>query len=445
MYDYPLELRTIGHILADKADKADRLGHRAFRRHRGDTVSHADAHRLPNQYAHGFATAGIGRGDHMALTQPDRPELLWALRDLGELGAVGVQLDAAGMGALLTYLLDQSDSILLGTTDELRERRRRAAQGAPGLRAVIGVDELRGCGVGMPAVVPPGLAQTRAEEPHLSSYPSGTTGPSQGAVGPHSPGHAVGRQMTALPDDRRHRPRLATSVLLSRSMVEGFTQRYGVRVASAFALTENCAATLSAPEDPVEEVPSAGRVHEHMAVRVRSKDGEDGELAAGSVGEIGIPPTEPGSLMSGYCRMPESAWAGSWLHPGDRISTRTGSCSSPIARRRRFGGGGEPLGLRGGDGVVTSSRWGRRRRRPLEWGWDEVMADLEAELSYREILEYSGENRAHHMVPRYPRVVDELPKTPSEKIEKYELEQNAAVGPDPLGDRESEGITVRRS
>ena len=39
------------------------------------------------------------------------------------------------------------------------------------------------------------------------------------------------------------------------------------------------------------------------------------------------------------------------------------------------------------------------------------------------IVEFSTERMARHMVPRYVDIVTELPRTPTEKVEKYRLVQ----------------------
>ena len=49
---------------------------------------------------------------------------------------------------------------------------------------------------------------------------------------------------------------------------------------------------------------------------------------------------------------------------------------------------------------------------------------------------------AHFMLPRYVRVVDELPKTPTAKVQKHKL-RNAGVTKD-TWDREAHGIRVTR-
>jgi crotonobetaine/carnitine-CoA ligase len=49
---------------------------------------------------------------------------------------------------------------------------------------------------------------------------------------------------------------------------------------------------------------------------------------------------------------------------------------------------------------------------------------------------------AHFMVPRYIRVVDELPKTPTSKVQKAELRAQGVTNE--TWDREAHGISVKR-
>jgi carnitine-CoA ligase len=525
MHDYPLERRTIGHILADKAAT---VGDQPYLHYLGHTFSYADAHALSNRYAHGFAALGVRRGDHVAIMLPNQPELLWAIWGLGKLGAVGVPLNTAAKGELLTYLLHQSDSVLALTTDELAERVRAAAGGAPGIREVIGPDRLPEFET-LPDTDPAGMLDVRWDDPHLLMYTSGTTGPSKGAISPHAQGHAVGRQMTSLsgyrpddvlytclplfhvnalwytcyaalwadasvalspgftargfwreiresgatvfnglgamaniiwqqppsPLDREHRLRIAMLVPLTRSLVEGFTERYGVTVTSVFAMTENCCVTLFAPDDPVSKVPSAGRVRDYMGVRILSEDGANRDLPAGEIGEICIKPNEPGSVMLGYYKMPEATEAAhtdGWFHTGDRGHLDAdGYLFFSDRRKEAIRRRGENISAYEVEMVLCRHPDVLEAAAvpvPSELGEDEVMAYLVAapgaRLSYPEIIEYCAANMAYYMVPRYLRVIDELPKTPSEKIEKYKLKTDAAARLSELWDRERAGITLRR-
>jgi carnitine-CoA ligase len=67
-----------------------------------------------------------------------------------------------------------------------------------------------------------------------------------------------------------------------------------------------------------------------------------------------------------------------------------------------------------------------------------------AEISFPELIGFCADNMAYYMVPRYLEVIDALPKTPSEKIEKYKLKVAAKERLGELWDREKEGIVVRR-
>jgi crotonobetaine/carnitine-CoA ligase len=143
----------------------------------------------------------------IATNATHRVEEAWGMHDYpleGKIGAVAVPLNTAAKGELLRYLLEQSDSVLLCVSDELRERGAAAAATATGVREVVGPGRLREFEY-FPDEDPPGMAEIAASDPHLLMYTSGTTGPSKGAVCPHSQGHAVGRQMASLtgyrPDD----------------------------------------------------------------------------------------------------------------------------------------------------------------------------------------------------------------------------------------------------
>ena len=202
MRHYDLDDRTIGRILADKART---VGDRPFLTFGGERWTYADTHALTSSYAEGFRRMGVRRGDHVALMLPNRPELLWAIWGLGKLGSVAVPINTAAKGELLTYLLDQSDSVLLCAEDGDRDRVDAAVTAVPALRDVIGPERLAEFAE-LPSGDPPEMAEVGPSDPHLIMYTSGTTGPSKGVVCPHSQGHAVGLQMaslSALPARRR--------------------------------------------------------------------------------------------------------------------------------------------------------------------------------------------------------------------------------------------------
>ena len=83
---------------------------------------------------------------------------------------------------------------------------------------------------------------------------------------------------------------------------------------------------------------------------------------------------------------------------------------------------------------------------PSELTEEEVLAIVQlhegAELSPVELLDHCQDRMAHFAVPRYVRLVDAMPRTPSQRIEKYKLRAEGLT--DDTWDRESVGYEVRR-
>lgn len=523
MRDYPLEDRTIGRILADKAQT---VGDRPLL-HFGDRHwTYADAHATTSAYAEGFRRTGIGRGDHVALMLDNRPELLWAIWGLGKLGAVAVPVNTAAKGELLVYLLDQSDSMLLCAENAYHERADAAMREVPAVRELVGLERLAAF-ADLPADDPPEMCEVKHSDPHLLMYTSGTTGPSKGVVSPHSQGHAVGRQMaslsgygsgdvlyTCLPifhanalwftiyaalwadasvalspgfsarrfwdeiresgatvfnalgamanmiwqqpassHDRDHRVRTAMLVPSSQDLAERFARRYGVGTTSVYAMTENGVVTVLGPDDPQEKASSTGRLREHMDVQI--VDDQRRPLPVGEVGEICTRPRERGSFMLGYYEMPAATVAATtdlWFHTGDRGRLDEDGYLYFVDRKK------EAIRRRG-ENISAYEVETILCRHPdiqeaaavpvdAELGEDELMVYLvpgpDCAVTFEEMIEFCAQQMAYYMVPRYLEFVDELPKTPSEKIEKYKLKQSAAQRSGQLWDREAAGITISR-
>jgi crotonobetaine/carnitine-CoA ligase len=549
--DYDTGQRTAGYVLADKAAT---IGDRPFLLHAGRAVTYAELDEMTSRYANGFASIGVSKGDHVAIMMPNCPEFLYALWGLGKLGAVAVPLNTAAKGELLRYFLDQSDSTVLCVAQPLLGRVAPVLAGAPAVRQVLVHADGPG-GAGRPGDadgpsdadrLPPGCTASdlaefnrarggpvrpsepvTASDPHLILYTSGTTGPSKGAVCPHSQGLGVGRQMASIngyrpddilytclpvfhanalwytvyaalwaeasvalyphfsasrfwgqiresratvfnclgamaniiwqlppsPRDRDHAVRICMMVPTSRELSAGFKERYGITVTSVYAMTENCAVTVFGAEDPSEKVPSAGRVRDYMSVQIIDDEGR--ELPRGEVGEICVRPNEHGIVMHGYYKMGEATATATrdlWFHTGDRGHLDEDgylffSDRKKEAIRRR----GENISayevetiLCRHQGVIEAAAVPV----PSELGEDDVMVYVVrapgADVSYRELIEFCAQQMAYYMVPRYLRFVDELPKTPSEKVEKYKLKLAAIEDRAGLWDREAAGITVHK-
>src|SRR5690606_38441233 len=83
---------------------------------------------------------------------------------------------------------------------------------------------------------------------------------------------------------------------------------------------------------------------------------------------------------------------------------------------------------------------------PSELSEEEVLAVIQlqqnAQIDPIELLKFCEERVPHFAVPRYVRIVEQVPKTPSQRIEKYKLRQEGITS-DTWG-RETVGYNVLR-
>lgn len=248
-------------------------------------------------------------------------------------------------------------------------------------------------------------------------------------------------------DDRGHPLRCVFMVPLIDDAA-AFVARFGVELVSMFNMTEVSIPIVSEP-NPVSRG-TCGRLRRGIEARI--VDHADRELPDGEVGELILRATRPWALNSGYRGAPEAtaeAWRNGWFHTGDAFRRVDGEYffvdrGKDTIRRR-----GENISsfeveveLAGHEDVREAAAVAV----PSEHGEDDVLAII-APVPGREVdpvalTEYLAERMAHFMVPRYVRVLDELPRTPTNKVEKHRLR---AEGLTPeTWDREAAGIRLRR-
>ncbi len=255
--------------------------------------------------------------------------------------------------------------------------------------------------------------------------------------------------------DRDHAVRIAMCVPSSRELAEGFAERYGIRMTSVFAMTENTAVTVLGPDDPVAKAGSAGRVRDDaLGTAVQIVGDDHAPVPTGTVGEICVRPAR-GAFMRGYHAMPQATVEVTrdlWFHTGDRGHLDDEGYLYFADRKK------EAIRRRGENISAYEVETALCRHRavheaaavpvPSELGEDDVMVWIVPAdghpVDFAELTAFAVEQMAYYMVPRYLAVLDELPKTPSEKVEKYKLALRAREQLGELWDREAAGITVRR-
>ena len=253
--------------------------------------------------------------------------------------------------------------------------------------------------------------------------------------------------------DRDHRVRQAMIVPLSRESYRDVSDRFGVQVTSLYAMTETFAVTMFCPDDPEAKGASAGRPRGLAEILIVND--EDDPLPVGEVGEICVRPSEPGIIMSGYYKMPEATVRDTrnlWLHTGDRGRLDEDGYLYFVDRKK------EAIRRRG-ENISAYEVEMLVAKHPSvlevaavpvtsELSEDEVMIYVvcrdDEKVSEEELVRFANRNMAHFMVPRFVHFIDALPKTASEKIEKYKLKTWAEQNRASLWDREAVGLKLER-
>ncbi|MFT3871866.1 MAG: AMP-binding protein [Nocardioides sp.] len=253
--------------------------------------------------------------------------------------------------------------------------------------------------------------------------------------------------------DRDHNVRVCMMVPNSSEHAIGFQSRYGITTTSVYAMTENCPVTVFTATDPLDKAPSTGRLRSDVQVRIVDDLGL--EVPRGQIGEICIRPNEPGCMMLGYYKMPQAttdAITDLWFHTGDLGHLDADdylffSSRKKEAIRRR----GENISAHEVETIVCQHpAIIEAAAVPVasELGEDDLMVYLVAaegaDVSFEEVIAFCDAQMPYYMVPRYLEFLPSLPKTPSEKVEKYKLKTAAADRIGELWDREAAGIVLNR-
>lgn len=243
------------------------------------------------------------------------------------------------------------------------------------------------------------------------------------------------------PDDRNHPLRMVFIVPLGRSGPE-FRERFGVDVYTLFNMTEISTPLLSGA-NPAKRG-TCGRPR--PGVEVRLVDEADCEVPVGAVGQLVIRTELPWSMNHGYNNNPQAsadAWRNGWFHTGDSFIRDADGDFYFVDRlkdaiRRR----GENISSYEIEVELLAHPHIREAAAvpvPSEFTEDEVLAVLApvagGTIDPPEVIAFLRDRVPRHMLPRYIRVVPELPKTPTEKVQKNVL-RGQGVTPD-TWDRET--------
>lgn len=238
-----------------------------------------------------------------------------------------------------------------------------------------------------------------------------------------------------LPDDADNPVRLAWGVPVPESVAD-FEKRFDLTVVELYGSVEGNIPITQRFDQP-RVLGSCGRVVEEFEVRIA--DDVDEPVPAGVVGELLIRPKVPYTTYSGYYENPAAtteAQRNMWFHSGD-LATMDAEGNVFFVGRKK-----EAIRRRGENISAFEVEEGvREHPAVLDCAAYGVASDLTEEevmvavvlkpgaldTSEEDIWAFCLERMARFQVPRFIEFVDELPKTPTGKVEKFKL-QESGVG-----------------
>ena len=226
-------------------------------------------------------------------------------------------------------------------------------------------------------------------------------------------------------------------------------ERFGFDYTSGFNMTEVSSPLVTEVNE--KTLSSCGRPR--TGVECRIVDDHDRELPHGEVGEMVVRTDQPWQLFKGYLGDPEAtsqAWRNGWFHTGDLLRRDAEGRFYFVDRKkdaiRRRGENISSVEIEIEVGAHPAVREVAAYGVDLDGGEQEVMVCVApkagAEIDPRELAEFLIPRMAHFMVPRFIRVEPELPKTPTNKIQKVELRKAGVTAQ--TWDREAAGLRLRR-
>jgi crotonobetaine/carnitine-CoA ligase len=250
------------------------------------------------------------------------------------------------------------------------------------------------------------------------------------------------------------RLRAVTGVPVTAAMRQLWRERFGVPFMHSFGYGQTEASKLGhhvwGEKMPPES--SAGRVCDDFELMIADENGR--RVPPGVPGEILARPRRPNVMFSGYWRRPEETvrvWRDLWMHTGDIGKIDADGYLYFVDRKKDYlRSRGENISSMEVEAVFMShaavSEVALHAVRAAEGGEDHIKVTVvlreEARVTEEVLCRWSIENLPYFAVPRFFEFRASLPKTPTGRVQKYQLRDDGVT--DATWDARAAGIEVRR-
>jgi crotonobetaine/carnitine-CoA ligase len=228
-----------------------------------------------------------------------------------------------------------------------------------------------------------------------------------------------------------------------------FSERFGIDVYTEFNMTELSVPLFCGPNPTARG--TCGKPRAGVSLRLVDQEGND--VAKGETGELLVRTDNPWAMSHGYLNDPDGTartWKDGWFHTGDLFYRDSDNYYYFVDRAK-------DMIRRRGENISSFEVEEEIASHPAvlevaavavegDGGEDEVLAAImlkpDASLTPEELIAYLEPRLAYFMIPRYLRIMDALPKTPTQKTEKHRLRTDGIT--EDTWDREAAGIKLKR-
>lgn len=235
-------------------------------------------------------------------------------------------------------------------------------------------------------------------------------------------------------DDADNPLRIATMVPIPHDLIDPFCVRYGIQaLTQGFGQSEIMALMGKTNRPGIAAKPHVlGQPHDDLEVRLLDDTGN--EVAVGEVGEFCVRPRRDNVIFNGYFENPEataSAFFGDWYRMGDLGKRDADGDYYFVDRKKdfiRYKGRNissfEVESVAGKHPAVAAA---------AVFGLPSAELDSESEVKLNVVLKpgtslapaalarFINDHAPYFLVPRFIEICQELPYTPTGKVEKYKL------------------------
>jgi crotonobetaine/carnitine-CoA ligase len=251
------------------------------------------------------------------------------------------------------------------------------------------------------------------------------------------------------PDDIDNTVKIAFGAGCPQAVMDRFEKRFGCTCMEGFGMTE-----IGIPVHTTLYDRRPGSCGKPLPIyEIKLVDDGDDEVPPGVPGEIIFRPKEPFTMMLGYYNMPEKTletYRNLWFHTGD-LAKRDEDGYLYFEDRKK-----DSLRRRGENiSSFEVERAINMHPKVLESAAVAVKAEMPEDevkicvvlkpgetLAPEELIAFAAERMPYFAVPRFVEFMESLPKTPTERVQKYILKQ-AGITPN-TWDREKAGVEVKR-